>query len=25
MLNKAKEGLKKALHHLDVEYSKIQM
>ncbi len=25
MLNKAKEGLKKALHHLDVEFSKIQM
>ncbi len=25
MLDKAKEGLKKALHHLDVEFSKIQM
>ncbi len=25
MLEKAKEGLKKAIHHLDVEFSKIQM
>ena len=25
MLDKAKEGLKKAIHHLDVEFSKIQM
>ena len=25
MLEKAKEGLKKAVHHLDVEFSKIQM
>lgn len=25
MLEKAKEGLKKAIHHMDVEFSKIQM
>jgi ribosome recycling factor len=25
MLNKAQEGLKKAVHHMDVEFSKIQM
>ena len=25
MLNKAKEGLKNALHHLDLEFSRIQM
>jgi ribosome recycling factor len=25
MLEKAKEGLKKAVHHMDVEFSKIQM
>jgi hypothetical protein len=25
MLKKAKEGIEKALHHLDVEYSKLQL
>ena len=25
MLEKAKEGLKKAVHHMDVEFSRIQM